>query len=46
MGWRENLGGMAEAALNKAIDDGLRELSTDKIKETLHEQVDQLVVGD
>jgi len=43
MGIREQLGGMAEAALMKAVDDNVKELSTDKIKAELYKLVDKMV---
>lgn len=40
MSFREDYGGMVEAALNAAVD---ANLDGDKIKAMLHEQVDKLV---
>lgn len=43
MGLREELGGKLELALNKLVDEKLKDVSLDKVKAELHEQVDKLV---
>lgn len=43
MGLREELGGKLEAALNKLVDDKLKEVSLDQLKAEAHKQVDALV---